>query len=348
MDTRLQDLSRFPEDVRRRIEITTRVRATDGIRKVANAGQIETRDGVDVQVMHNGIVVEKDCYYGSWMTEVIERLRGHHEPQEELAFHALVEVLRADTDAPVMVELGSFWGYYSLWLKHEIPEASVVLVEPDPNNLRVGIRNFELNGLLATAHLHAAVGPEHSATVRLKCESDALTREIRTVTLDGLMVEERLPRIDLLLCDAQGAETDMLHGAVEAIRNGRVRFMVISTHWFDERPLVHQTCCALVERLGGRIIADHAISESCSGDGLIVVSFDARDRELRIDLPIVRARESLIGELEWHLARRVGWRGVLRGVVGMLPASTLEAMQSSRAGRAVRTRVFRRQALLED
>ena len=72
---------------------------------MANAGEVIERDGVRLQVMHNGLVIEAGCYHGEWMTEVIRRLRGHHEPQEELAFYTLVEQLRADTPAPVMVEL---------------------------------------------------------------------------------------------------------------------------------------------------------------------------------------------------------------------------------------------------
>ncbi len=152
------DLSRFQPDLRRRIELTTSVRVSDRIEKVPDAGPIRTVQGLEVQVMHNGVVVEKDCYEGPWMTEVIARLRGHHEPQEEVAFAEIVDRLRMDTPEPVMVELGSYWAYYSLWLKSEIPSATVVLVEPGPANLQVGIRNFKLNGLRAPSAVPAAVG----------------------------------------------------------------------------------------------------------------------------------------------------------------------------------------------
>jgi hypothetical protein len=199
------------------------------------------------------------------------------------------------------------------------------------------VRNFRLNGLSATS-VEAAVGPKHSGSIRLNYESDGELHSVRTVTLDGLMADLGLQRVDLLLCDTQGGELEMLPGAVNAIRQARVRFMVISTHWFDDRPLVHQTCTGLVQQLGGHIIADHSIPESCSGDGLIVASFDARDREMTLDLPIVRARDSLVGELEWPLARRVGWRGVLRGVADLLPAAILTAVDTNRQRLASRHR----------
>jgi hypothetical protein len=143
--------------------------------------------------MHNGVVVEKDCYGGTWMTEVIARLRGHHEPQEEIAFAEIVDRLEADTSDPVMVELGSFWAYYSLWFKHQIPSATVVLVEPDPVNIQVGVRNFALNGLTPSSVVQAAVGAPGESTVDIVCESDGVMRAIRAVTLDELISDERLP-----------------------------------------------------------------------------------------------------------------------------------------------------------
>ena len=111
----------FSADELRRIAITTAVRDTDAIPKVADAGEVKVHDGQRVQVMHNGVLVEEDCYNGAWTTEIIRRLRGHHEPQEEFAFHTVVERLRSDTQGATMVELGSFWAYYSLWLKAADP-----------------------------------------------------------------------------------------------------------------------------------------------------------------------------------------------------------------------------------
>src|SRR6476646_8671915 len=100
----------FEYAVQRRIDLTTSCRDADAISKVAEAGAIVERDGTRAQVMHNGVLVEEGCYYGAWMTEIIRRLRGHHEPQEEAAFQLLVERLRADPPAqPAMIELGSFW-----------------------------------------------------------------------------------------------------------------------------------------------------------------------------------------------------------------------------------------------
>ena len=77
----------FPVDVQRRIDLTLSCRDSDTIPKVADAGLVVERDGVDLQVMHDGTLVHADGYCGAWTTEIIRRLRGHHEPQEELIFH---------------------------------------------------------------------------------------------------------------------------------------------------------------------------------------------------------------------------------------------------------------------
>ncbi len=37
------------------------------------------------------------------------------------------------------------WGYYSLWFAFEIKNAKNYLIEPDPQRLAIGKKNFELN-----------------------------------------------------------------------------------------------------------------------------------------------------------------------------------------------------------
>src|SRR3954453_5900044 len=100
------------------IALTVACLDADALPKVEGAGDVH--DGV--QVMHNGVRVVEGGYYGEWMTEVIRRLRGHHEPQEEVAFHSVLERLSTTCGpSPAMLELGAFWAYYSLWFLHRIP-----------------------------------------------------------------------------------------------------------------------------------------------------------------------------------------------------------------------------------
>src|SRR5689334_5254830 len=107
-------LRRFPGW--ERVEMTVSCRDTDPIPKVPGAGGVfPASDGTMCQRMHNGLHVTAGNYHGEWMSEVIRRLRGHHEPQEEILFHAALPLAGLGDTEPMMVELGSFWGYYSLW-----------------------------------------------------------------------------------------------------------------------------------------------------------------------------------------------------------------------------------------
>lgn len=286
----------------RRIELAVSCRDTDQIPKVDGAGVVRD-DGV--QVMHNGVLVEADGYQGAWMTEIIARLRGHHEPQEELAFHAVVERLAADTStpSPVVMELGSWWAYYSLWALHRLRGARSFCIEPDPAYLETGRRNFALNGRTGTFH-QAAVGQLPLPPQPFLCESDGLEHDVPVESLGSLLARFGLDRIDLLLVDVQGAETPLLDGGRDLLRGGAVRFMVVSTHHhvISGDPLTHQRCLLLLRELGAHVIVEHTVAESFTGDGLLVVSFDPRDRDLTVLTSHCRVGDSLFGDPLWDLA----------------------------------------------
>jgi FkbM family methyltransferase len=277
-----------------RISLTVACRDTDGLPKVPGAGDVH--DGV--QLMHNGVRILEGGYYGEWMTEVIRRLRGHHEPQEEVAFHAILERLAATAGpSPAMIELGSFWAYYSLWFLHRIPGGRAFLVEPDPAYLEIGRRNFELNGVDGTFH-QAAVGADRGGPIPFECESDGITRPVSIEGLRSLLDRFKLDRVDLLFSDVQGAEWPLLQGGRDLLTDGRVRFLVVSTHHhlISGDPLTHQRCLGLLQEAGAHVIVEHTVAESYSGDGLIVVSFDEQDRDLHVVTSRCRVGHSWFGD----------------------------------------------------
>jgi FkbM family methyltransferase len=286
--------------------------------------------------MHNGVVVREGCYAGAWMTEIIRQLHGHHEPQEELAFHTVLERLAADTPSPTMVELGSYWAYYSLWARKRIPSIRLVLVEPDRGNLEVGAHNLELNEMTGnTSIVHAAVGEDHGATVTLTWESDGRRHRTPQVSLGGLIDDLGLEQVDLLLCDVQGAETAALRGGAAVLADRRVRFLVVSTHHhhISGDPLTHQRCLEMLVEAGAHIIAEHSVSESCSGDGLIAASMDRRDRDLHADVSVVRPRDTTFGELEWDLAAAYSRQWVSRLRTRAARAASAVALRGDRRAR---------------
>ena len=142
----------------------------------------------------------------------------------------------------------------------------------------------------------------------LTWESDGQPHPTRQLTVDGLIRDLAIEQIDLLVADVQGAETAMLLGCAHALAQRRIRFLVLSTHHhaISGDPLTHQRCLRILRDAGACLVSEHSVSESCSGDGLIVASLLPEDRDLRAEVTIVRARDSLFGELEWDLARALG------------------------------------------
>lgn len=291
-----------------RILMTVGCRDSDPIPKVPGAGgTFAAPDGTRYQLMHNGLKVVEDGYCGRWMTELIRLAHGHHEPQEEWAFHQLLKQVPA---GGTMLELGSNWAYYSLWFGKEVPGARLLLVEPDAVNLETGRKNFALNGM-SGEFVRASVGRTALPPRPFDTENGPNPQLVPEVCVDDLLEQFAVPRLEVLFADIQGAELDMLHGAERSIAAGRVRFVVVSTHHYliSRSPLTHEQCVAFVRDRGGHVLVEHGVGESFSGDGLIVASFDPADRHLP---PIRVSRNwpsnSLFPEANHDLA--AAWRAI--------------------------------------
>lgn len=258
--------------------------------------------------MHNGLLIERGCYYGPWTDEIIRALGGHHEPQEEVVFSAIIDRLHESGGATCSIEFGSFWAYYSMWFAHDFPGARSIALEPDPAYLEIGKRNAELNGLQdAITFAQGAVGSEPGSTVAFVAESDKKPYEVKQYDLESTMEEFDLDHVDVLMVDIQGFEEVLLPRAIEQFKAGKVRFLIVSTHhhFISLNPATHQQMLALLLDAGAHVIAEHSVSESYSGDGLIAVSFDERDNDLVVAVSHNRSRDSLFPDLEEDFAQNL-------------------------------------------
>jgi FkbM family methyltransferase len=272
-----------------RAKMTVSCRDCDSIPKVDQAGEIVFVDGQQIQIMHNGVRVIAGGYYGEWMTEIIRQLQGHHEPQEEAIFH---EVLKHLSPQATMLELGGFWSYYSLWfLSSHYDQRRAIVVEPDPNHLSVGRANADLNNREIT-FIQASVGRESAQIQTFRTES-AGDIQIPQLSVPLFLQEYAIPFLDILHCDTQGAETEIIASCETLFGNRKIRFGVFSTHshHISGDPLTHQRCLAMLKDFGGKILAEHDVHESFSGDGLIAAHFGEEQINWR-DPPITRNRYS--------------------------------------------------------
>lgn len=259
--------------------MAVRCRDADPVPKVRRAGRVDAApDGTPVQVMHNGVLVRAGGYHGAWMQRLIAQCRGHHEPQEERMFH---EVLRTCPRDAAMIELGGFWSYYTIWFLHRRPARRAVVLEPDPAHLALGQENARLNDVrpvfvpgFAAA---APCGPMPFDT------EDSGRIPVPGRSVPDLMEAHGIGHLDLLHCDVQGAEVEVLAGCRALFRAGRIGWVFASTHHhsISGDPLTHQRCLALLQAAGATVAAEHDVAESFSGDGLIVARFGPLPRRWR-------------------------------------------------------------------
>jgi hypothetical protein len=156
-----------------------------------------------------------------------------------------------------MIELGAYWGYYSLSFAQAVQGARCILVEPSADNLRYGQNNFALNGYEAK-FVHAGIG----SNVEL------LKLHAPPTTVDQLCAEHGLEVLDMLHADIQGAEVEMLEGADRMLSGFRVGFLFISTHSDDLHAAVRKS----LGKYGYHSFLDIPPSQSYSVDGIVAAS----------------------------------------------------------------------------
>ncbi len=289
-------------DGKQRSSMTISCNDANYIPKVTGAGKVfKSKNGALLQRMHNGVLVESGGYYGDWMIEIIKALKGHHEPQEEKVFH---EVIKRIGPNGTMVELGAHWGYYSNWFNKQIKDAVNYCFEPDPGYMEGGIRNSQHNNT-NLKYVHAAAGKTGAGLLRFEPETTPGEYiDVPVISVDEAVNKYALNNIDLLHMDIQGAELDALEGSLKSIQSKKVRFVFVSTHHhsISNDPLTHIKVLGFLRNHGAHIICSHSVHESFSGDGLIVASFSAKDKNFKVDVTHNIYSKSLFIETEQDLA----------------------------------------------
>lgn len=204
------------------------------------------------QIMHNGIKVVPGSYYGDGPIELLRKNRGVHEPQEERIFQ---EVLKTIPPRSIMIELGAYWAFYSMWFRKTIPDSQAYMIEPAAENLVYGQGNFAANclqGEFLRAYVGAASGSAPDGT--------------KIISPDDFVTQHGLAHISLLHSDIQGFELEMLHGCDRTIREGKISWFFISTH----NDALHEACESFLCQRGFVTVASIPPTNSFSVDGILV------------------------------------------------------------------------------
>ena len=215
------------------------------IPRVAQAGRIASGK----QILHNGIRIHLGSYYGPEYSQLLLLNKGVHEPQEERVF---MEVLKSMPEGSLMIEMGAFWSFYSMWFQRSVKRAVNYMIEPDSFNMGHGKRNFRLNDMKGV-FLQAFVADK-------SCNGN-----IPTICIDDFVRQNKIDFIHMLHSDIQGFEYSMLEGATVSFDEKKIGYVFISTHSND----IHYKCLQYLQDRQFIIIASASLDESYSEDGLI-------------------------------------------------------------------------------
>ena len=140
-------------------------------------------------------------------------------------------------ERPVLVDVGANTGRYSAALLHQFPGARILAFEPAPANFKeletrfgdtdaVVCRQLALGETAGTLDLYDyadRAGSSHASVYRDVMTALHKTGDVRAITitvstLDDVLAELDVPRIDFLKIDTEGHELAVLRGAERTLR----------------------------------------------------------------------------------------------------------------------------------
>ena len=237
------------------------------IKRVPEAGYMNEKLEL---TLHNGNIVCNDresSYYGAF-SDILMINRGVHEPLEEFCFQELLkEHVNQKEKNLIMLELGAYWGHYSMWFKSFFPNAKCFLVDSNIKNLNIGKKNFEINSLEANF-----------------INQSVLSNDF---TIDDFFKNNMIEKIFLLHSDIQGLELEMLQNSKLSLKDKLIDYLMISTH----SGKLHMDCIDEIKKHNYEIdIVSEPDFHSTAQDGFIL----ARKKNCR---PI-RFDTNLMGRVE--------------------------------------------------
>lgn len=228
----------------------------DKIERDPNSGSVSW---FGKQILHHDIKVIAGSYFGPDYCLLLKATKGVHEPQEEFVFQEVLKRLHHKSleKNPHILELGAFWGFYSIWFLKTFTNADALLIEPEPFNIISGKINCKINNVTKRAYIKRAIISNSPSNKSSHCP---------TINVDSLGYLEAKKTISILHSDIQGHEFAMLTGAQLCFEMNLIQYVFISTHSSS----LHKKCLEIINYYKFHVLAEHDVCESFSNDGLIV------------------------------------------------------------------------------
>ncbi|MBM9538571.1 FkbM family methyltransferase [Desulfobulbus alkaliphilus] len=169
---------------------------------------------------------------GSYSQFILQQYRG-------VSDNCVVEVEPGD----YVIDAGGCWGDTALYFAHKIGVAGRVFsYEFIPSNLEILRENLSLNPALQervqiieravwqdtdTALFYKDQGPASHVSF---AEMPNATGKVMTLTIDDLVAQSSLPRLDFIKMDIEGAEVAALQGSINTLRHFRPKLAISVYH----------------------------------------------------------------------------------------------------------------------
>ncbi len=143
-----------------------------------------------------------------------------------------------------VIDCGGCWGDTALYFAHEVGEQGKVFTfEFGSDNLKIFNRNMSLNAQLSSRIevFPKAVWENSGETISYSADGPATSlthnqqngknfSQVLTISIDDFVREKKLPRVDFIKMDIEGAELGALKGAEETLRTFRPKLGISLYH----------------------------------------------------------------------------------------------------------------------
>jgi len=179
------------------------------------------------------------CDHGCWL--------GSYEYQKQRLFSERIK------PGSTVYDIGAHSGFYSL-LAAEIvgPQGKVFSFELLPRNIGFLKKHIQMNGYVNIEVVEAAVSDRDGTALFKEAESSLMGclspdggLEVRTVRLDSLLSQAKLPAPQYIKMDIEGGEYGALRGAEQLLRTHKPTIF-LATHG----EALHAKCCDFLRELG--------------------------------------------------------------------------------------------------
>ncbi len=186
---------------------------------------------------------------------------GSYEYEKRVIFENLVK------EGNIVFDIGANVGFYTLLASVLVGlEGKVFAFEPVPKNLFYLKEHLRINHITNVTVIEAAVSDSRGTALFDKGPSSSMGHispngvlKVKTVSLDELISQEKIPAPHYMKIDVEGAEMLVLSGAKSILANVHPT-LFLATHGRT----VHQQCCEFLKSLDYHLrpIVGHNVEET--------------------------------------------------------------------------------------